>query len=181
MHFSLRPAFIYFSLLPFPPRAAVFFFLFYFPVFNSLLHSLTSGFYVQLHLLVLLVLVLFSSIYFCIYFYCFQFSFFCIDFHANHKFTYLSSVFFFFLFCTYIQAIYTHPLYSLSALYFWSFHFFFHRSFFWSFLTQTLTHSFLGSLCALRHSLVFGLNGSFNEFLLCVFIFFLLFAVFLFH
>lgn len=44
MHFSLRPAFIYFSLLPFPPRAAVFFFLFYFSVFNSLLHSLTSGF-----------------------------------------------------------------------------------------------------------------------------------------
>lgn len=72
-------------------RAAVFFFLFYFSVFNSLLHSLTSGFYVQLHLLVLLVLVLLSSIYFCIYFYCFQFSFFCIDFHANHKFTYLSS------------------------------------------------------------------------------------------
>lgn len=82
-------------------------------------------------------------------------------------------MFFFFLFWTYIQAIYTHPLYSLSALYFWSLHFlFFHRSFFWSFLTQTLTHSFQGSLCALRHSLVFGLNGSFNEFLLCVFLFF---------
>lgn len=93
LHYAFfSPACIHlFFSLTFPPRAAVFFFLFYFPVFNSLLHSLTSGFYAQLHLLVLLVLVLLSSIYFCIYFYCFQFSFFCIDFHANHKFTYLSS------------------------------------------------------------------------------------------
>lgn len=184
LHYAFfSPACIHlFFSLTFPPRAAIFFFLFYFPVFNSLLHSLTSGFYAQLHLLVLLVLVLLSSIYFCIYFYCFQF-FLLYWFPCKPQIHVpVIQVFFFFLFCTYIQAICTHPLYSLSALYFWSFHFlFFHRSFFWSFLTQTLTHSFQGSLCALRHSLVFGLNGSFNEFLLCVFIFFLLFAVFLFH
>lgn len=180
MHFSLRPAFIYFSLVPFALPFSSFSF-----IFQCLTHSYTLsplGFMCSFICLFCWFLCFSHRFTFVFTFIAFSsLSSVLISMQTTNSRTCHLSVYFLSLLHLYSGNLHSSSLFFKRPLLLQFSLSFFHRSFFWSFLTQTLTHSFQGSLCALRHSLVFGLNGSFNEFLLCVFIFFLLFAVFVFH